>query len=217
MSLPTVEEVRSRIEKIASDPIRLCLKFTLLAAARVSEAVGNASPSDNQARGPTGRDVSIVQYKDQEEAALFTVRTSKRDGLERIIALPINKTYEPWTTQLLGYFEKFGEDLVFPFTRQRVWRYSRDVFDGLLYPIEEYVLTNRGVKIKVNRHSKPFGTHALRHERITELMKYYGFSELDTCRYAGWKMGGGFRGGQLHRYAHLNWQEYFPKLLKKRY
>jgi len=217
MSLPTVDEVRTRIEQVWNKPIRLCLKFAYLAGARVSEVVGHAAPSDNTARGPIGTDVKIQDHNG-ESIAIFELKTAKRSGLERIIALPLEKEYEPWTEELLSYFQKRDKGFVFPFTRQRAWRWSRETFEGLAYPIESYTVKDGNVRIKVDRHSKPFATHALRHVRITDLIKYYDFSFYQVSLYAGWKMSGGFMGGGQHdRYAHLHWQEYLPKLLKKRY
>ncbi len=175
------------------------------------------------ARGPTGQDVKLETFElgdIKSEAAIFTVRTAKRDGKIRKIALPLEKKFEPWTEQLYNYYLEQGNDKVFPFTRQKAWDYAKETFSGLSYPIEKYSQYDpEDPKPKpVKAHNKPFRTHALRHLRATELIETFGFTGFDLSVYGGWTLRSMVGvGSSLSRYAHLDWRRYFPKLLKKRF
>lgn len=227
MSLPGVKTVRERIEEVKPKDVRVCLMCGYLFCARVSELVSEVSPSDKAyttARGPQGSEVKMDIFKlgeIREEAAIFTVSTAKRGGIERLVALPLNSEYEPWTGKVYEYFKACGEDPCFPFTRQKVWQHSKQAFDGLRYSIERYTITQpqgeHEVRSVVNRHFKPFRTHALRHIRASELIEYYGFDGVDLSIYGGWTLRSTIGvGSAMQRYAHLQWRKYFPKLLKKR-
>ena len=226
MSLPSATEVRKRIRNVPQEDMRLCLMTCYAYAGRISEVVGCSSPSDNTtARGPRGHDVHLDSFKlgrTKEPAAVFTVRTAKRDGMIRKIGLPLN--FDGWATPLLEYFKDAKDSLVFPFTRQHVGTYVREhgVFKGLTYPIETYGIYKEGKLVKkVEKHTRQFGLHALRHQRATELVEHYGFDGFNLAAYGGWTI----RTSQLmfgvlvpvvfSRYLYLNWQGYFPKLLKE--
>jgi len=225
MSLPNVEVVRERIESIRRRDIRNCFMATYLFAGRISEVVGRATRRDTTtARGPRGIDASREVYKIgnlAEPAVVFKVKTAKREGRERRIGLPINTEFEPWTETLHDYFKECEDRIVFPFTRQKIWSFANRVFEDLRYPIEKYILftEENGVTIKkvVDQHFRAFRLHALRHLRASELVEFYGFNGVDLSIYGGWTLQ---RGAGLStvmaRYLSLNWQSYFPKLLKKR-
>ena len=228
LTLPEVEIVRKRIEAAQKKEAKFSLMAAYLFCARASEIIGdtnNYDVSHNQtlARGPTGQDVKIETFDLGDittEAAIFTVRTAKRDGKIRKIALPLEKKYEPWTEQLYKYFVAHGNDKVFPFTRQKAWNFAQETFSGLRYPIEKYNLYEpKNPKSKpVKSHMKPFRTHALRHLRATELIETFGFTGFDLSVYGGWTLRSMVGvGSAMSRYAHLDWRRYFPKLLKKRF
>ena len=147
--------------------------------------------------------------------------TAKRGGIPRYVALPLNSEYEPWTEVVLQHYIECGDDFCFPFTRQKVWMYAKEAFEGLMYPIERYKIVKRKgdsrvVKV-VDRHARPFRTHALRHVRATELIEYYGFDGFELSIYGGWTLRSIIGVAMaMERYAHLQWRKYFPKLLKKR-
>jgi hypothetical protein len=133
--------------------------------------------------------------------------------------------FEPLATELYEYFREFGKDLVFPFTRQEVGAYVREhkVFKDLTYPIEKYTIWTDGKLDKtVYGHSRAYNLHALRHQRVTDLRLMYGFDGFNLAAYAGWtlRVSTGLMAqpipSVLSRYLYLNWQEYFPKLLKRR-
>jgi len=115
----------------------------------------------------------------------------------KIIALPCNPIYEPWTLDLLRYIKKNGT-LGINLTRQRIWEI-------------------------VKKSLKPFWpdvkTHSLRHWRLTHLAGHYNFDPYELVIYAGWTFRTGFSAlglpsGQLDTYLHLGWKRYFPKLLR---
>ncbi len=228
LALPEVETVRRRIETATKREAKFCLMAAYLFCARASEIVGATNSYDvknNQtiARGPSGNDVKLETFEIGDiktQAAVFTVRTAKRDGKIRKIALPLEKTYEPWAEQLYSYYREHGEDKVFPFTRQKAWEYANKTFKDLSYPIEKYNLYDpEDQKPKpVKAHLKPFRTHALRHLRATELIETFGFTGFDLSVYGGWTLRSMVGvGSSMSRYAHLDWRRYFPKLLKKRF
>ena len=237
MSLPSPDLVRNRIESVRQDEIRFCLMTCYLYAGRISEVVGIKYDSDNktEARGPRGSDVikdAYVVGMRKVPCAVFTVRTAKREGKERKVALPFNPTYEPWTKPLYDYFRSKADQLVFPFSRQEVWVHSKTAFEGLTYPIDKYSvladarvvktfirLTKTGKPVvDVPEHQRPFRLHALRHLRATELRERYQFDGFDLASYCGWRLGTIVPqiSRTMERYLSLGWASYFPKLLKKR-
>jgi hypothetical protein len=226
--LPEVEIVRKRIDAVPKKEAKFCLMAAYLFCARASEIIGATNRYDqvhNQtiARGPTGQDVKIETFElgdIKTEAAIFTVRTAKRDGKIRKIALPLEKKFEPWTEQLYNYYTEHKDEKVFPFTRQKAWEYAQQTFSGLRYPIEKYNMYEpENPKSKpIKAHMKPFRTHALRHLRATELIETFGFTGFDLSVYGGWTLRSMVGvGSAMSRYAHLDWRRYFPKLLKKRF
>lgn len=215
MSLPTVHEVRKRIEGISNESLNMTLRTAFLYAGRISEVVGKVSPSDSTvARGPRGTDASFDQI-DGHDAVLFKVRTAKRKGLERVIALPTE--CESWALPLYEYFKEAKTQFVFPFTRQKIWRDATPFFEGFQCPIEEYKITGHN---KVERHIRAFTLHSLRHLRATELRRFYHFHVDELAAYCGWKLGSVQRGltSVMERYQDLSadYLDYFPKLLRKR-
>jgi hypothetical protein len=202
---------------------KYCLMAAYLFCARVSEIVGYACPSDQTvARGPTGKDVRLDTFKLgslKSEAAIFTVKTAKRDGKIRKIALPLEKEYEPWTEELVSYFLEHERNKVFPFTRQKAHAYATKTFSSLSYPIDKYNLytPEKPKPEPIRAHMKPFRTHALRHLRATQLIEDHGFDGIDLSIFGGWTLRSMIGvGSAMSRYAHLNWQRYYPKLLKER-
>ena len=169
-------------------------------------------------------DVMLERYQVgdfDEEVAVFTLKTAKRKGRERSVALPMNEVYEPWTREIYEYFKKQGKGHVFPFTRQHLGKKAKGPFIGLQYQILDYTLIEEkdGLKVKttIDPHFRDFALHALRHLRVAELFGHYGFNPLDAMYYAGWTFKGMIGGGSImERYAHLDWRQYFPKLLKRR-
>lgn len=223
MELPKVETIRQRIELAQEKEAKFCFMAEYLFCARISEIIGRKCPSDltTTPRGITGKDVTQTVYKigkQKFDVIVFTVRTAKRGGKERKIALPLEKEYEPFTEQLFNYVRQFGKDPVFPFTRQKAFEYAAETFKGLSYPIERYRPFKDGKPLPmVEEHIKPFRTHALRHLRTTELIEVFDFNGIELSIYGGWTLRSMTGvGSAMSRYAHLHWRKYFPKLLQER-
>lgn len=167
----------------------------------------------------------------REPVAVFTVSTEKRQGWKRLVGLPLRKEFEPWTQDVVDYFEKRKGTVLFPFKRQEMYNTVRTVFDGLEYKIFPYKRvrkkqgqpiidpeTKKALKISVPEHSKPFRNHGLRHLRNVELRDFYGLTAEERSSYGGWtlrSMIGGI-GSSIDRYGEAVWRPYFPKLLKTR-
>lgn len=220
VSLPETSKVRKRIASSNKPEIRNALTYIYLGCGRAKEAVSYTTPGDksgkNTPSGPTGKDARLDKFGDFD-IALFNVYTQKRDGLKRIIALPLD--YEPLAEQLYDYFQQFNaNEPVFNFSRQKLWAQAKPLFHGLTYPIEKYTIWKNGELHKVvDRHIKDFTVHALRHVRASELVEYYGFNGFDLSIYGGWTMRTMVGiSGQMDRYVSLSWQSYIGKLLKKR-
>lgn len=205
-------KVRERIKVVDDHEVRLCLMCTYLFGARISEVVSYASPGDRKTspRGLKGTEVRTDIFKlgpIEEQAAIFTVRTAKRRGLVRLVALPMNERFEPWTKTIYDFYSEVGDSRLFPFTRQKAWSKAKEAFQGLQYSTGGY----SKAKNYYAPRNRPFNLHALRHVRATELVEYYGFDSFDLSSFCGWSL----ERSSMSRYLHLGWQRYFPKLLKE--
>lgn len=213
----TVKEIRTRIAKVENSEIRNGLTAAYLFAARASEIVGVASASDTTTPyGPKGSDASICPYTDGQittEAAVFRLRTAKRKGLERFVALPLKPEYEPLTRPLYEYFKAKGDGLAFEFTRQTLHAYAVQTFVGLEYDIER-MNVNGNIR---ERHKRDAAIHFLRHIRASELSWTYHFEPQELASYCGWTLRNAGYSQAMERYQILDWQGYFRKLLKPYY
>lgn len=265
LSLPTVTEVRKRIEKVQCEDIRLFLQsIYLLGAARSYELTGRNCPGDsthkNVVYGPRGTDATETVYQPTElsatqaaliisgqidakqalqpvKIALFRISIAKRQlGINeqvktRLVALPLEEKYEPWTKPIFQYFKKRGNNYVFPFTRQKAWQWitkKEPVFKGLTYPIQTYRIKKTGETEKtiISAHKRKFKLHALRHLRVNELIENYEFDGLDYAAYVGWSLttapsnlSGSPIPPMLRVYGtdiYEKWKRYIKKLLKER-
>lgn len=231
------EDVRRRIGVLPKSRARYILMANYLLGCRISELISVKSPGDTTtARGGVGSDVSIVDYEQEgvsAQAVLFRLKTAKREGEPRIVALPMDPKFEPWAKELADYSISMGSEPVFPFTRQLAFKYAQKTFKGLWYKIEKYYSITDEQKEQIlkdgekrertleTQHLKRFGLHALRHVRSSELVEYYGFDAFDLALFGGWSMNSATsRAGvssAMARYLSLRWQGYFGKLLKRRY
>jgi integrase len=223
LDLPEVETIRRRIQLAKPKEAKYCLMIEYLCCARISEIIGEKCPSDatTNARGISGQDIkqTVVRVNNQNyDAVVLTIKTAKRHGEIRKIALPLNKEYEPFTEQLFNYVRQFGNDKVFPFTRQKAWEHSKEIFSGLEYPIKSYRPFKDGKPLElVPEHMNPFRTHGLRHLRASELLDVFDFDPVELSLYGGWTLRSMVGvGSALSRYTHLKWKRYFPKLLQER-
>ncbi len=190
----SIEKVRERIDSIENKRLRIVAMFQLQTACRVSEAVGKYAVR-------TG-DLAFTNYKGND-LALFTIRTAKREGVQRIVALPYT---QQWVGELVDAFKK-SKGIVFSYGRSSVEHLYKEEFQGFEYFIEKYFLEKDK---SVAAHNRGFNSHALRHLRLSELVNSYGFNETELMIYAGWKMK-----GMASRYVTGQWGIYIDKLLTK--
>ena len=204
---PEPRIIRERIKNISRTKIRIALQFQYLTACRVSEVCGKWAI--------TGKDF-LKTYWQEKPLIVFTIKGAKMNGLPRVIALPLDKEYEPWTKEIYNYFLKRREqDIawnIFRTTPRTIQNYAKEAFNGLVYNIEDYTIYK---KSKVLRHSRNILTHALRHIRATDLMMRYGFDGIDIAVFCGWALGGSKTIGipkMAKRYIYGQWGRYISKL-----
>jgi hypothetical protein len=212
-----VRETRARIARVEPKEVRYGLMASYLWAARASEVVGVASATDTTTPyGPRGSDAYQDAYKPPGEppvpVAVFRIKTAKRGGFERYIALPLEPKYEPWAKELLDYCRSKGSKLVFPYTRQTLHAYASRAFDGLTYDIALQRIN--GVRVEAHKHNA--GVHFLRHIRASELVSSYGFKSEELAAYGGWSLKSVGVSPSMARYLQLSWHIYFAKLLIER-
>ncbi len=214
--MDVIREVRARIQRHPNQKMKMALMATYLLGARASEIVGHAVKGET-AYGPVGDDAWEDTYiaganAAAEPVAVFRLRTAKKSGMERYVALPLRPECEPWARPLLEYFRKAKNEKVFPFTRKTLYNHARSVMDGLTYTIEPYYCMES--KAVVGRHTRDAAVHFLRHVRATELAGVYGFTAMELAAYCGWSYRATGMSSVMVRYISISWQSYIPKLFK---
>jgi hypothetical protein len=175
---------------------------------------------------------AMAEAKKKIPIVVFKIKVAKQHlevGEEppfRLVALPFEEKYEPWSKPLYEYFQKAGEDYVFPFNRSKVWYYltfKQPVFEGMHYRIKKYNYMRTGeVTFKVFSHMRKLKIHGLRHIRVDEVTKIYDFDGMDLGAYVGWSLRSAQQGAPIPSmvsvYADIreNWQRYIRKLCKER-
>jgi len=236
--VPNYRQVRKLIESIPEKRFRIGAMYGYLIAGRVSEIVTKKCPSDIKTtpNGPYGKDFDTASFEGTEVLVL-NVKTSKRDGLPRDIGIPLDPKIESFSKPVLDYFQQFQDDEpVFHYTRQSLYDATRESFKGYIYPIEPYKIREIDhikfdeikskvpeelhpfikpppsivEETKVPKHFRRLALHgATRHYRTMELVQKYGLTKEERDIYTGHTTP-----GVDDRYSHLNWRQYFPKLLK---
>ena len=95
---PTTQQTREAIEKMVikkpyNKHYRMALKYLYIIAGRISEVYGQYSPM--------GKDV-FIHTINGKDALIFLVKTARRSGLYRSIAVPLNE--EKWALDLYSFF-----------------------------------------------------------------------------------------------------------------
>lgn len=209
--VPEVYPFRTAVNHIKKERDRTFIQGLYLTASRVSELITQVTPYDKE-HGQTrafgkyvsfrtakynGEDVFLLKMPVLKRKAKVTKK--KEDKVYKLIGLPVEPKYEPWTLKLMSWVRKYGT-LNFDISRMTGWRI---------------------VKRWLGKLDPDVHTHSLRHYRITHLITEYNFDPFDLTAYAGWsfktgmgKAGMGSVSGQLDVYAHLAWRKYFGKLLR---
>jgi hypothetical protein len=210
---PTPTEIRERIVK-AESPWREFFSYLLISGSRVSEAVAEEQPGDlaETPKHHPSRNygvyltMSVVPHE-LDEAAMFTVRTAKRGGMERAVAVPLH--HDPLTKGVVDLWDKTGEN-PWQWNRGQALYQAHKIFSGLGYIVED----QKKGDVKTPKHLKPCGNHAMRHFRTQELMLKYDFSDRDLMQFFGWTARNIGINPMIVRYAALKWQNYYPKLVR---
>jgi len=111
----------------------------------------------------------------------------------KMVAIPCEPDFEPWTIDLLKWISKHEMKLCFDLTRQSV--------------------------LKIVKSRLGYHPHHLRHIRVTHLVNNYKFTGEQVSLVTGWTMsrGFGFLGqrvsGRVNIYLHSQWTNYIEKLL----
>ena len=194
--VPQFAEFRVWVDKIEKFRDRVLIETFYLTAARAMELLTKISPSDIKYKkttcyGPLAT-WSLGEYMN-EKALLIKIRVGKhKKPTYRVVALPCNPIYEPWTLDLLKWIKQTG----------------KISFD----------LSRSGATKILQRHLEQYWPgihlHSLRHFRCTHLCEVYGFGPMDLVTYMGWTYRTAFGISMLDRYMHLSWKDYFPKLLR---
>ena len=181
--MPNDAEIRKRIEAIDSEQYRMAFKYQYLIAGRISEVCGKYAPK--------GNDAIAIDF-DGELAVLFVVRTAKREGRLRPVALPLRVDYEPWADDIREYFHYRRDDYPFKFAdkwttsvRYMQWE-AEKAFADLEWPLVGYTIKKGDAKIKVPSRWKNVTSHVMRKRRTITLMLDYDFDHIDLSLYGGW-------------------------------
>lgn len=150
----------------------------------------------------------------------------------RLIGVPLDPKYDPWSQEMFDYFHDAGDNYVFPFNRQDNWEYitrKDPIFAGLTYRIKKYhynKTTGAITEIQPTEeelatclaHPRLFKAHGERHAKTDDLIKHKKFDGFDLAAYVGWSMGSAksvtAAPVQAGNYAEIRegWERYVHKL-----
>ncbi len=204
----SLQEVLKRIEAIENEELQNISKFQYKTACRISEAVGKYAITDS--------DLTMTNYKGNN-LALFTLKTAKRNGIPRTIALPTKN--DAWLQQVIELFQT-RRGKIFQLAESTVCHLLKEEFKELTYSIDSYRLpigkdaAGKTVYETVETHERNANSHSLRHRRLSELVNVYGFDDIDTAIFAGWKMRNQAVSPMFSKYVVGQWGRYIDKLLR---
>lgn len=207
--IPRFREMREAIDHIPSWRDRIYLMYLYLTASRYAEIVTHVSPSEHEVTKAYGNEVTWDLEKWQrgeqvEQALAITVRCAKKKkAYYKVIGLPVQPHFEPWTKSLLHYLVRkkgFHIDL----GRHQLGRIVRQEL--------------RGQGLRVPSTLK----NPLRHYRLSHLATVYDFRNpvfltSITGHQSGYDyraMTGGTLPAALSSYLHTLWRDYFHLLMK---
>jgi len=187
--LPSDSEIRERILAVGnySEKLKFGFMYMYLIAGRVSEVFGKYAPR--------GDDVFLTDFNG-EPAALFAVKTAKRRGMLRPVALPLRQDYEPWADEVRHYFTRHRGK--YPFRLHGNWETSKtyamkaatQALRGLEWPMIEYTRTmvegEEKLTIKVPHRWKHATSHVFRKRRTVTLVLDYDMDPISLAWIGGW-------------------------------
>lgn len=181
------------------------IKLLYLTAARPSEVCTRTTPSElrNQATRPYGIYISswLSKFKKEKDVLLIRLALAMRrqNSLSyKIIALPTNPSFEPWTRDLVKRIVR-NKKLEFDLTRVTVNKIIHENLSPLL-----------GMEIRAKD---------LRQLRLEHLAKKYDFDPFDLATVAGTNIRSKLNlieqpVKKTEAQLQLAWRRYFHKLLK---
>jgi hypothetical protein len=218
---------RDMVDSIPKTDARVVLKFAYETGGRVNEIAtkgateyldrevtdrktGQKHHEVKEATRPMGPKASDVVFDTYEGEEVMTVtmtvlkrRVESATGgpvkLARIVGLPLG--FDPWVKELADYVSMLKPDEgIIPYNR-------RDISEMLL---------KSGMTAQALFGAPPGYKmlNPLRHVRLNHLESFYGFGDEYTRRFFGWTYMAPGGSSTQRSYEALNWQFYFPKLLK---
>lgn len=176
-------------------------------------------------------DQTIDELSKKIKVAVFKVKIAKQhlekgEGYpHRLVALPLDKRYDPWAQDLVDWFHDKGDHVAFDLSRQDNWdliTHKYRIFDGLFYTIKKYRYSTVTGVVKEDKsclaHPRLFKGHGIRHVRTDMLIKYRKFDGFDLGALVGWSMGSSSKvsqaPAQASNYAEIReaWPRYIHKL-----
>ena len=206
LGVPKFRKFRKAVDNVSNVRNKTLIILHYLTAARVSDIITKTSPWEREHRQtrPFGTNLNFGMERIKRDkkfaVLLINVPLARRLGnpnLEnfRVVALPCDLDFEPWSLDLLRYLSA-NKRLSFDLTRQRVGQIVKNDL-GML---DSNVSPNK-----------------LRVYRISHLVKEYGFDQIDLMAYLGIPMKLSRELADLNLpdiSPDLSWKRYFPKLLK---
>lgn len=132
---PLDHEIRNKILAVEDDQLRHGFMAEYLWLGRVSEVYGKYMPRKT--------DVILTDF-DGVEAAMFIVKTAKRKGMLRPVAIPMSKEYEPFAEPVYEYMVNSKEEYPFALhenketSKKYAMTAAKKMFDGLWWPMIDY-------------------------------------------------------------------------------
>ena len=193
-------KVQSRLGELDENCVKgLGLKAQYLFGCRRSELCGKWAILNDA--------ISFDRFEGHD-VVVFYLKTAKRDGKIRPIALPKNM---PWVPEISDLF-KDRKGKAFPFSPKTLYRAAIECYAGFEYEIDKYF--DFETKKYVDNHKRCAATHFSRHIRAKELVTRYKFSPIQLTYYMGWKLGPNLGGSvMMDKYINLQWHDYVSKFL----
>ena len=132
---PLDYEIRERILSVEDDQRRHGFMLEYLALGRVSEIFGKYMPCKT--------DVILTDF-DGVEAVMFIIKTAKRKGMLRPVAVPLNKEYEPFAEPVYEYMVNSRDEYPFALhenvetSKKYAMTAAKKMFSGYWWPMIDY-------------------------------------------------------------------------------
>jgi len=158
--------------------------YQYLIGGRVSEVCGTYKP--------IGKDAFLKEikvYDKTTQAVIFKIKTAKNEGKIRLCTIPMNSEYEPWIKEVFKYFNDFGDECPFIFTKRGKLEYNdsyymvkaRNIFKKYKQEMDIYYDDDG----KIPKRDKKFTSDAIRKLRIKSLKEDYNFTDEEIKIFTG--------------------------------